>query len=611
MSGMARRRALLLLAGLGGLALSACATGTAQGPAAPTPPPLRQACAPASEAAWQAADAGCREAMALELAEKAAGQAAWSEAQRWAQRALESGPESGRPETLFLLAEASYALGVTEGAEQDLEAALALGLAPERAARARYYLAEQAFLRKDGPAVASQVAALMLLPDSRWRGAGEALLGVAAREGWLADESLADLPDSLRALTRYVEAERHYQAGRYAEARPLYQAVAADPEAVRLGLRSLADGRLADLGETAEATAGRVGVVLPFSGRAGAFGWYVVRGVLLALDPFEDSRVDLRFEDTRGEPFRASLAVRALYREGAVAVIGPLIGKNAVAAVETANHLGMPTIVLSTGDLPRLAPWAIRDAVTPAQQVNTLLDESMGRRGHRRFAILHPDDPFGRGMMNAFWDAVLARGGEITGVESYVPGSTTFKMPIRAMTGADSFTPEEVEARKELRQPLAHLDFDAVFVPDGAATAALILPQLLYFDVRGPVFMGPLTWNHPQLLELGRNYAEGTLFVDWYIPGEGATPFAQTFQERYAKTFREARAPTVTAQGYEAGWLLRDGLGLTNRRALRDSLYGREWIGFSGEARIGADGEFERPLFPLTVRRKQIVPLKD
>jgi branched-chain amino acid transport system substrate-binding protein len=260
--------------------------------------------------------------------------------------------------------------------------------------------------------------------------------------------------------------------------------------------------------------------------------------------------------------------------------------------------------------LPPLAPWVVRQAVTPADQVEALLVEAMDKRGYRRFAVLHPEDTFGTTMRDAFWSAAVRRGGEIVAVESYAPGSTDFRRPIRAMVGADSFTPEEIRARQAANQPLAHLQFDAIFIPDGARTAGQVLPQLIYYDVRGPVFMGPSTWNDPSLLQFGRQYADGTLFLDWFLP-DADDDYARQFVERYHRAFGEARPLALTAQAYEAAQMLLPTLGEPDRLRVREGLYGRQWDSFSGRAAVRSDGEVARNFYLLSVRNRQIIPLKD
>ena len=64
-----------------------------------------------------------------------------------------------------------------------------------------------------------------------------------------------------------------------------------------------------------------------------------------------------------------------------------------------------------------------------------LVENAMDKMGLRNFAILYPNDPYGVEYANLFWDHVLARGGSITGIQSYKSNETDFKGPIKRLVG--------------------------------------------------------------------------------------------------------------------------------------------------------------------------------
>ena len=52
-------------------------------------------------------------------------------------------------------------------------------------------------------------------------------------------------------------------------------------------------------------------------------------------------------------------------------------------------------------------------------QVKTLVSYAVEKLGLNTFAILYPDENYGKTFMNLFWDEVIANGGKVVGVESY------------------------------------------------------------------------------------------------------------------------------------------------------------------------------------------------
>lgn len=559
---------------------------------------------------WEELPRGCLGPVALREGRAAAADGDWALARSWSHRAVDRAEPDDRHSALYGLTEARYALGETSAVADDFERALAGRITEAEAASGHYYLAEIALDEgRIRDALAHFAAVYELGQGAPWYPAVDASLGAIARFYPDVDRASLSFPRGMQAWVAFMDAERHYREGEYEEARQAFESLESVDAMARFGLRSVVAARSQDLRDRTDPVAGRIGMVLPLTGRAGRAGYFVLRGALVSLDPFTNARLDLRILNDRSEPGRTADAMQVLHGEGASMVIGPLMGTSAREAVRAANRLRMPTFIFSSVDLPELAPWGVRSSVTPRQQVKALLDESMGVKGHKRFAILYPEEPYGETMMNAYWDEVVARGGQITAVESYQPGSTDFRGPIRKLAGSDTFSREEIEALEERNQPLARLDFDAIFIPDGAPTAGLLIPQLIYYDVRGPLLMGTTAWHHPQLMEFGREYVEGSLFLDWFYP-KSEDPFVQRFLEEYRVLYGDESPLSVSAQAYEAGLLAREVAHLADRQQVRDFLYDNEWDSFKGPARVLENGDVERAFYLLTVQRRQIIPVE-
>src|SRR5690606_35638895 len=107
----------------------------------------------------------------------------------------------------------------------------------------------------------------------------------------------------------------------------------------------------------------RVGVFLPLSGAYQAVGEAVLRGLRLSL---EGSRVELVVKDTAGDAMQAARAVEALVlEEGAVAIIGGLLGDEARRAAVVAEGLGVPLLTLSRDEhITELGPYVFRNMMT-------------------------------------------------------------------------------------------------------------------------------------------------------------------------------------------------------------------------------------------------------
>lgn len=237
---------------------------------------------------------------------------------------------------------------------------------------------------------------------------------------------------------------------------------------------------------------GKIGVVLPLSGRFAAFGEQSLRGLLLAADLFEPrppaadggasgnpspaaaraSRSDPEFEsdafdessqirlivrDSAGDPERAAAMVRELESDpGIVAIVGPIFTDESIAAATAAEQAGIPLVALShREEVPAGRHNVFRTRTTPGDEVSVLVDHAFNELGATRFAVLYPRTRYGRGMRKLYWDAVRARGGKMVAASSYESDATDFSRAIKDMIGYRFISERErralVEREEELR----------------------------------------------------------------------------------------------------------------------------------------------------------------
>ncbi len=273
---------------------------------------------------------------------------------------------------------------------------------------------------------------------------------------------------------------------------------------------------------------GSIGVVLPLSGRLGAYGRAALQGILVAAEFFEAEPVQtadgisidslpsvsagpggaplpddttsklargvrIVVRDSGGDPARAAAAVRSLARDDDVrAIIGPIFSGESEAATRAADAAGVPILTLSNREeIAAESPWAFRLRTTAHDEVSFLVDYAWNELGARRFAVLYPKSRYGRGMREEFWNDVLARGGTMTAVSSYDPRATDFATEIRRMVGWELITQNErqmLAERERIMRKARRMD------PEEAALLrediyrligpeAEVLPPVVDFDV--------------------------------------------------------------------------------------------------------------------------------
>lgn len=377
-----------------------------------------------------------------------------------------------------------------------------------------------------------------------------------------------------------------------------------------------------------------VGVVLPLSGKNESVGQKALRGIALGLGLNEpDSPFKLAVMDSEGNPDKARQGVERLVKEdNVIAIVGSLLSKEASAVATKANELGVPSLGLSQRNgLTDIGPSVFRNALTSEMQVRQLVRAAIDDMNIRRFAILYPNDAYGVEYANLFWDEVLARGGQVTAVQSYNPKETDFRPVAERLVNtfyvegrADEFKlrlkerSENQTVKKSVRKEESGddvlppvVDFDAVFIPDSAKSMGQLAAFLSYAGIRGVKLLGTNLWNSPGLARRAGNFAKDLVFVDGFFNDSDAAKNSK-FVADYQKMFNETPS-LIEIQAYDSALLLRS--LVANGSGTREDLTRRltdlrRFPGALGFLEMSPNREIRRPLVTLTLRNGEIAPLQ-
>jgi ABC-type branched-subunit amino acid transport system substrate-binding protein len=373
---------------------------------------------------------------------------------------------------------------------------------------------------------------------------------------------------------------------------------------------------------------GVVGCLLPLTGQFGIYGEEVLNGIQLGTGMFGETEdgpdLELVIKDTKGKPELALAGLEDLvHNEKVVAIIGPLSSRTAVTVAERAQSLGVPIITLTQRDrITETGDMVFRNFLTPAKEVNRLLNPEIIEMGIKRFAILYPDNSYGRFFMNLFWGRLEEIGGAVTAVESYDPDTTDFGDQIKKMTGLyyprpyplvrkliEMRPPEEEESSLYPEEPEPIIEFDAIFIPDNFQRVAMITPQLVYHDVVDVQLMGTSLWQSPELVETAGDYVQGAIFPSGFFERTGESCVSD-FAAEYFAAF-DAMPGILAATGYDTIGLLKHMMavnGVRTRGELKDALLEcRDFPGLTGNVVFDPEGEVEKEPFLLTISGRRMV----
>ncbi len=387
---------------------------------------------------------------------------------------------------------------------------------------------------------------------------------------------------------------------------------------------------LSQLEATRNVESKTVGVVLPLSGKNAPVGQRALRGLEMGLGlHLPGSSFKLAVMDSEGNPDSARRGVERLVKEdNVIAVVGSLLSKTAPAVAAKSDELGVPSIALSQrSGLTEIGPTVFRNSLTSEMQVRYLVRTAIEDLGMKKFAILYPNDQYGVEFSNIFWDEVLARGGQVTAVQTYSTKETDFRLVIQRLVGTyygearqDKFnvrikelqnSDKKRSARKDNVETILPpvTDFDAIFIPDSAKALGQIAAMLAFNDVRGVKLMGTNLWNTPGLAKRAGNFANNLMFVDSLAP---SSQEQSRFVNEYKSLYNE-NPSLIEIQAYDAGLILRQLIasGADSRQDLVKKLTElKKFPGALGPLSMSPDREIERPVTALTVEKGEIMPLK-
>jgi branched-chain amino acid transport system substrate-binding protein len=360
---------------------------------------------------------------------------------------------------------------------------------------------------------------------------------------------------------------------------------------------------------------GVLGVLLPLNGPFSIYGKEVLKGIQLGMGlaggPSGEPGLALLIRDTEGRPEAAAAALEDLANSQKVmAVIGPLSSTAAGAAARKSQETGVPIITLSQREgIVEEGDMVFRNLLTPAQEIEGLLDVAVNRMGLKRFGILYPDNAYGRYCMDTFWGRLEQMGGTVTAAESYAVDQTDFADQIKKMVGLYYPRPESlVKKLEEMRTPEDEesiiypekiepiIDFDAIFIPDTFQRVAMIAPQLAFYDVLGVQLLGTSAWQSPQLIEMAKDYIQGAVFCSGFAPNAG-DPDVRAFVDAYRENF-DGDPDILAASGYDTIRLLKKLFAeesIRTRRDLAAALLGSQGFrGVSGTITFDSRGDADK-----------------
>lgn len=238
---------------------------------------------------------------------------------------------------------------------------------------------------------------------------------------------------------------------------------------------------------------------------------------------------ELVVRDTANNTQQTQQMVEKMVREDRViGIIGPLARAESEAATARAEELGVPLISLSlTAALAPNARFMFRHSKSQEEEVRDLVRFAMEYKNAKRFALLFPDNGYGRSISQIFWKEVEKRGGKVVAAGAYQPSKAKpswrgvgLKALFENFTGMDRLISKEEAKLIEKNgdsNPDPIVDFDALFIPispDGDQDLRLIAPYPITVNAENVIVLGSRFWNSDEVIVSSGGKLDGSVFVD-------------------------------------------------------------------------------------------------
>lgn len=315
---------------------------------------------------------------------------------------------------------------------------------------------------------------------------------------------------------------------------------------------------------------GLVGAVMPFGGKQNRVAESAVAGLGMAAGVNGGPAVAAIEVRTADDPAAAAVAVEELAKANVVAIVGPIDAASVDAAAARAESLNVPLLSLSGTPEQRTTGRFVFHMRHSAEARARGLAQRALSRGVKAFAVLAPDNGYGRAVTAAFVAQVQQGGGTIVTTVKYPPDTKSFPSFANKLDGK----------------------WDAVFVPDRADKLGLITPAIAASGrLPKPLGTKRVTGGRPVLLLSTAEGLTGQYIGDagrlsegaWLAPGfypDDTDPASKAFLDQFIASY--GRAPGVTeAYAYDAAQLAASAGG-GGRLALVNALASGQLSGLTG-----------------------------
>ncbi|HMQ11229.1 MAG TPA: penicillin-binding protein activator [Oligoflexia bacterium] len=376
-----------------------------------------------------------------------------------------------------------------------------------------------------------------------------------------------------------------------------------------------------------------IGLMVPLTGPKAHIGQQISKGVILAQDIFQARypnapKIKLLIQDTKGEEQQSVIAFEKLMQNEVrpTLVIGPCYENTTQAIEPLLDDYRVPVFSLSSSESINLNnAWLLRNSLTKSEQALGLAYLAKHVLQIKRVAVLYPDNSYGQEFLQLSKAAFKDYNIDLVKHESYQTDQSDLTTAVRKLVGIlphedrkSEICPDYVAQERTKRWLLKPstkrcyakdnlppiINFEAIFIPDGAQRAKRIFPTLRYYNVSGVTLLGTNLWDTDDFIDHNiKNAAQGSIILSAFYKNKRA-PHVQSFVQNFYNKFK-SEPGILSAQAYDTASIALSTIfnnpprsSADLNRSLRQI---KNFAGVTGEIYINNNGETRRKLTPLLI----------
>lgn len=311
----------------------------------------------------------------------------------------------------------------------------------------------------------------------------------------------------------------------------------------------------------------KVAMLLPLSGKASSFGKGLQNAAMMALEDTNNSKLEVRFYDTKSSPDGAIAALSSALSSKAELVLGPLMSEEVSAISSQARNKGVPIISFSTS--PNVLGNGVYTlGLLSNEQIDRILSYAASKNRHK-IAVMVPDSVAGLNVAKAALESASRNASNVVKIGFYEPSTLEFSELVQKM--------------------VQNKDFDVLLIAETSNRLKAIAGTFGYYDVSYPdvLFVGTSVWENTSLAK------ETTLFGGIY------PTISRVHNDYFVKKYKDlfGESPnTLYSYAYD-GIALASALSRNADQSLYRLIENPDgYIGINGSFRFFDDGTNEHNL---------------